>query len=108
MTDFDKLCEEIENASAEESRHLNKLFIAAFEADRKDRKKNKNTAVVCATICVVAVLLLVALLGVLASGVQIETTTKETSETTTQSGEGDSVQFNNIEGDQSITDWGGE
>ena len=76
--DFEKIVDKVESASLDESRAINKILLDAMEADRKERRKDRRTSKVCATICVVAFLLTAVLLGVLASGVTIETsTTKE-------------------------------
>lgn len=92
--DFEKIVDRVNKASLEESRAINQLLLDAMEEDRNERRKDRNerrkdrrTSKVCATICVVAFLLTAVLLGVLASGVTIETST--TKESITQdSGEG--------------------
>lgn len=85
--DFEKIVDRVNKASLEESRAINQLLLDAMEEDRKERRKDRRTSKVCATICVVAFLLTAVLLGVLASGVTIETST--TKESITQdSGEG--------------------
>lgn len=71
-------------------------MLEALEKDLADRKKTRRITVVCATICLVSVLLFAGILGVLASGVQIEHTAEET----TQTVEGDSAIINNSEFDQ--------
>lgn len=73
------------------------MLLDALEADREDRRKTRRLNVICATICAVSLLLFAGVLGVLASGVQIETTTTEE---TTQSVEGDSATINNGEWEQ--------
>lgn len=85
--DFEKIVNEVNSASLDESRAINQLLLDAMEQDREERRKYRRTSKVCATICVVAFLLTAVLLGVLASGVNIETST--TKEAITQdSGEG--------------------
>lgn len=85
MDDFDRLQARIKTASLEESRALNEMLLDALEQDRRDRQKTRRVSVVCATICLVAMLLFAAVLGIVASGVEITTTT----ETITQdTGEG--------------------
>ena len=79
---------------------MNEALVDAIAIDRADRKKTKRFAVICAALCFVFMMISICVLGVLASGITIETTTEET--VTTQTGEGDSVQFNNVSGDQTI------
>lgn len=105
MDKFENLRHAIDGASLEESRALNKMLIDALDQERADRRKTRRVSMICATICLVAILLFAGLVGVVASGIEITQTT--TTETTTQTGEGDSVQFNNVEGDQTITEGGG-
>lgn len=71
-------------------------MMEVLEKDLIDRKKTRRVSVICATICLVSVLLFAGILGVLASGIQIEHTTEET----TQSVEGDSAIINNSDFDQ--------
>ena len=66
-------------------------MLEALENDLNDRKKTRRVTIICATICLVSVLLFAGILGVLASGIQIERTTEET----TQTVEGDSAIINN-------------
>ena len=70
------------------------MLLDALAEDREDRRKTRRLNVICATICAVSLLLFAGVLGVLASGVQIETTTE------TQSVEGDSATINNGEWEQ--------
>lgn len=79
---------------------MNEALVDAIAIDRKDRKKTKRFAVICASLCFLFMMVSICVLGVLAAGVTIETTTEET--VTTQTAEGDSVQFNNVSGDQTI------
>lgn len=71
-------------------------MIEALERDLVDRKKTRRVSIICATICLVSVLLFAGILGVLASGIQIERTTEET----TQTVEGDSAIINNSDFEQ--------
>lgn len=92
MDEFNRLQERVKSGSLEESRALNEMLLNALEQDRKDRQKTRRVSVICATICLVAMLLFAAVLGVVASGVEITTTT--TTETVTQDtgyGSGDAV-----------------
>lgn len=85
--DFEKIVDRVNKASMDESRAINKILLDAMEADRNERRKSRRTSKICATVCVVAFLLTAVLLGILASGVTIETST--TKESITQdSGEG--------------------
>ena len=79
---------------------MNEALVDAIAIDRQDRKKTKRFSVVCAVLCFLFMMTSICVLGVLAAGVTIETTTEET--VTTQTAEGDSVQFNNVSGDQTI------
>lgn len=69
-------------------------MIEALERDLVDRKKTRRVSIICATICLVSVLLFSGILGVLASGIQIERTTE------TQTVDGDSAIINNADFDQ--------
>lgn len=70
-----------------------KLLSDAMETERKERRKTRRLCVVCASLCVVALLLFGGLFAVLAAGVQVDTTTttEETHVTQETSGEGDAV-----------------
>lgn len=62
-----------------------------LEQDAKERKKSDKIRIICATIYAVCTILMAGILGVLAAGVEITTTTKETMQTV----EGDSATINN-------------
>lgn len=82
----------------EQAMALNKILLETLEADRKDRRKTRRISIICAAVCMVSLLLFAAVLGVLAAGIQIETTTSTTTET--QTVEGDSATINNGEWNQ--------
>lgn len=74
----------------------NKILMEALNQDRKDRRITRRVSIICASICVVVLLLFAGVMGILAAGVTIETTTEET----TQSVEGDSAIINNSDFEQ--------
>lgn len=85
------------------------LLSDSIDSESKDRKKNKRTCVICATICVVFSLLFLCVFAVFASGVQIET--REHTEEYNQSVEGDSAVINNGQFEQyndNATNGGGD
>lgn len=45
-------------------------ILAAIEADKADRRKTRRISIVCAAVCVAALILFAGVLGVLAAGVQ--------------------------------------
>lgn len=69
------------------------LILDALERDRAERRKTRRICVVCASLCVVGLLLFGGLFAVLAAGIQVDTTTttEETHVTQETSGEGDAV-----------------
>lgn len=80
----------------EQAMALNRILLETLESDRKDRRKTRRISIICAAVCMVSLLLFAAVLGVLAAGVQIETTTT----TETQTVEGDSATINNGQWEQ--------
>lgn len=70
------------------------LILDALERDRAERRKTRRICVVCASLCVVGLLLFGGLFAVLAAGVQIDQSTTTTEETT-QTVEGDDAIINN-------------
>lgn len=70
---------------------MNEMLLSALEADRADRKKTRRVSIVCATVCAVSVLLFACILGVLAAGVTIETTTTTDTVAQETTGDGDAV-----------------
>lgn len=79
----------------EQALAMNRLLLASLEQERSDRRRTRRVSIVCATVCVVSLLLFAGVLGVLASGIYIETSTTTTTEETTQTIEGDSATINN-------------
>lgn len=79
----------------EQALALNKILMEALNQDRADRRMTRRVSIVCAAVCVVSLLLFAGVLGVLASGIYIETSTTTTTEETTQTIEGDSATINN-------------
>lgn len=69
------------------------LLTDTIENERRDRKKNKRTCVICATVCVVFSLIFLCVFAVFASGVQIDH--REQTEEYYQEAEGDGITFNN-------------
>lgn len=90
MDKFENLRQAIDGASLDESRALNKMLIDALDQERADRRKTRRVSMICATICLVAILLFAGLVGVVASGVEITRTT-ETITQDTGEGSGDAV-----------------
>lgn len=83
------------------------IILNAIEQDRKDRRSMRRLIIICATICLICVMAIGGLFIAFASGLEITTT--ETVETTTQEATGDGdIRFNNVAGDQSITEGAGE
>lgn len=74
---------------------LNRILMAALDQDRADRRVTRRVSLICAAVCVVTLLLFAGVLGVLASGIQIDASTTTTTEETTQTVEGDSATINN-------------
>lgn len=71
MKNFEKITEEMEQSSIEESRAINKMLMDAIKQDKQDRKKTRRISVICATISLVSLLLFAGILAVFASGIQI-------------------------------------
>lgn len=67
--------------------------IERLEKDAKERKRSDTIRIVCTSIIAVCTVLMIGVLGFLAAGVEISTTTEET--TTTQTVEGDTATINN-------------
>lgn len=82
----------------EQALALNKILLDTLDADRKERRKTRKISIICAVVCLVSLFIFTAVLGILASGIQIETTTTTTTET--QSVEGDSATINNGQWEQ--------
>lgn len=104
MDDIENIFKEAEKATLKQSQALNKMLLDMRKSDREEmrraieaanstRKDRRFTLVLC-LISLVACLLTGAFLGLLAAGVQIETTT------TTQEVEGDSAIINNADFEQ--------
>lgn len=72
----------------EQALALNKLFIDMLEKEQQDRKKTRRISIICASICLICLLIFSGVLVALSAGVVIETTTTETT-ITQDSGEGD-------------------
>lgn len=68
--------------------------IERLEKDAKDRQKTRKIMIICATVYAVCTILMACILGVLAAGVEITTTTE------TQTVEGDTATINNGEYEQ--------
>lgn len=62
-----------------------------LEKDAQDRQRTRKIMIICATIYAVCTIVMAGVLGILAAGVTIETTTEET----TQTVEGDSAVITN-------------
>lgn len=71
----------------EQAMALNRMLLDALDQDRKDRRKTRRINLICATVCLVSLLGFVAIIGAVASGIVIETTTTETT-VTQDTGEG--------------------
>lgn len=68
-----------------------KMIIDALDRDRDERRKVKKLCIICASLCIIALLSFCSILAVLASGINIETTNTESTVTQETSGEGDAV-----------------
>lgn len=68
--------------------------IERLEKDAKERRKSDKIRIVCTSIIAVCTVLMIGILGVLAAGVEITTTTE------TQTVEGDTATINNGEYEQ--------
>lgn len=106
MDDFEKIMDEAHKSVYDQSHALARILLDMRKADREEMKKaieaannarkdRKFTLILC-VIALIACLSTGAFLGILASGIQIETTTT----TTTQEVEGDSATINNVDGQQ--------
>lgn len=84
MTDYEQSENQLQQALA-----MNQMLLDTLEKEREDRRKTRKISIICACVCVVSLLLFAGVLGVLASGIQIERTSTET--TQTQTVEGDSA-----------------
>ena len=63
-----------------------------IDMDRKDRRSTKKIAIICCTICVVCVLVLAGIFVAFANGMEITTTTEETTVSQdTENGTGNNV-----------------
>lgn len=79
----------------EQALALNKILMEALNQDRADRRRTRRMSIICAAVCLAALLLFAGVLGVLAAGINIETSTTTATEETTQTVEGDSATINN-------------
>lgn len=75
-----------------------KMIIDALDRDRDERRKVKKLCIICASLCIIALLSFGSILAVLASGIQIDQST--VTEETTQTVEGDNATINNGQWDQ--------
>lgn len=78
----------------EQALSLNKILIEALNQERADRRVTRRVSIICACVCVASLLLFAGVLGVLAAGINIETTTtteESTVEQDTGGGSGDAV-----------------
>lgn len=71
----------------EQALAMNRLLIDTLNKDRQERRKTRKISIICASICLVSVVLLVGVIVALASGVTVETVTTETT-VTQDTGEG--------------------
>ena len=69
MKYFEKITEEMEQSSIEESRAINKMLMDMIKQDKQDRKNTRRISVICATISLVSLLLFTGILAVFASGI---------------------------------------
>lgn len=77
-----------------------------LEQDAKERKKSDKIRIICATVYAVCTMLMAGVLGILAAGVEITTTTEETS--TVQTVEGDTATINNEQYNDNAVNGGGD
>ena len=69
-----------------------KIILNAIEQDRKDRRSMRRLIIICATICLICVMAIGGLFIAFASGLEITTTTENTSVTQdTGVGDGNNV-----------------
>ena len=106
MDELEKILEEAKKDAVDQSHAIARILLDMRKSDREEmrraieaanstRKDRRFTLILC-VIALIACLSTGAFLGILASGVQIETTTR----TTTQDVEGDSATINNVDGQQ--------
>lgn len=106
MDELEQILKEVDKSASNESRAIARILLDMRKADREEMrkaieaansaKKDRKLTLILCVIALLACLLTVAFLGVLASGIQIETTTT----TTTQEVEGESATINNVDGQQ--------
>lgn len=113
MDDLEKILKKVEKSAESQSYAIARILLDMRKADLEEMrkavqaaesaKKDRRFTMALCVIALVACLLTGAFMGVLASGIQIETTTT----TTTQEVEGDSATINNVDGQQYNTENGG-